>query len=249
MKTLLVSASALVLLAATPAYADCEKEMMKVSGELQKDKRIAEGYATGVISTGDVRRLRAAAMIFKQAGLEARCQDVVAGMKELATRTVDEHDKRRKAEGKKADIEARRKKVREARLADLKSAEPISSASMSIEELLGSSVRNLEDKTIGSVDDVVFRDGKIESVIIAHGGFLGIGTEHYKVEWSRLKVTRDGDTVVLPVSENDLEAMPKMMKEDGSWRTVADVKKDREMKKTGEKSEKAREKTEDKKAK
>lgn len=235
MKTLMISASALVLLAATPAYADCQKDMMKVSSDLQKDKRIASGYAAGAIRTSEIRRLRSAAMIFQQAGLEERCQDVVAGMKELANRSVDDYEKRRKVEDKKADAKTRREEMRKSEMAELKAAQPITSASMSVEELLGSDVRNLENNTIGSIDDVMFSGGKIDSVIIAHGGFLGIGTEHYKVDWSKMKVTKDGDTVVLPVSEKELEAMPKMVKDDGVWRTEADDKKNREMKKKNEK--------------
>lgn len=247
MKTLMISASALVLLATAPAYADCEKEMMKVSGELQKDKRISDGYAKGAIRKSDIRRLRAAATTFKQAGLEKRCQDVVAGMKELANRSVDEYEKRREVEEKKADAKERREKMREARMDELKTAQPIANASMSIEELLGADVHNTKDDSIGTVDDVVFKGGKADSVIIAHGGFLGIGTEHYRVEWSKLKVTKDGDTVVLAMTEKELEAMPKMVKDDGVWRTEADDKKNRDMKKQEEKKEREMKKKDDKK--
>ena len=239
MKLLMATVAATAILVSAPAFADCQKEMMKVTGELKKDKRVAEGYASGVISNGDIRRLRAAAMIFRQAGLEDRCTDVVAGMKELANKSVDAYDKRRMALDKDKAAKARRDAEREKRMAYLKNARPIEGASMSMESVLGTTVHNTSDETLGTIEDVTFKDGRIQSVIVARGGFLGFGESHYRVDWSQLKVTTDGETIVLAVSEKMFEQMPKVEKEDGRWHaTSADGKADDDKRNTMKKTDK-----------
>lgn len=228
MKKLLMSGVAALALGATalPAHAQqttrgndsqCVKNLDKVRTDLQGDKSFSETYRAGAIDASDYERLRRAAITFSRNGMEERCEDVVAGMRELAKRQSDEYGKRdRSADAK--DVSEREQR----RLAELKSAQSLEQASVSIETIMGKDVRNLSDVDLGDVEDVVTTNGKIEHVIIGRGGFMGIGVTYYQVAWKDLKITQDNDTVVLAASEKQIEAMPSVEKKDGRWVAAAD---------------------------
>jgi sporulation protein YlmC with PRC-barrel domain len=64
---------------------------------------------------------------------------------------------------------------------------------------------------IGDVNDmVVSNDGKVESLIIGVGGFLGIGEKNVAVEWGQLNwADQDGDRfLVMNTTKEQLEGLP-----------------------------------------
>lgn len=228
MKRLLMSGVAAFALGATalPAHAQqttqgndsqCVKNLDKVRTDLQGDKTFSETYRAGAIDASDYERLRRAAITFSRNGMNERCEDVVAGMRELAKRQSVEYGKRDRTADSK-DVSERERR----RMAELKSAQSLERASVSIETIMGKDVRNLRDVDLGDVEDVVTTNGKIEHVIIGRGGFMGIGVAYYQVAWNNLKITQDNDTVVLEVTEKQIEAMPKVEKKDGRWVAAAD---------------------------
>lgn len=81
------------------------------------------------------------------------------------------------------------------------------------EELIGSTVYSADDSDIGEVSDVVVSSaGKIESLVIDVGGFLGIGAKPVAVELSSLEVRRNenGDPRIYTTqTQETLEAMPE----------------------------------------
>jgi hypothetical protein len=82
---------------------------------------------------------------------------------------------------------------------------------VSTKSLIGAKIRNRSRETVGIVQDLyVDASGSIKTVVIAVGGFLGIGSKDVAVKWSDLKQTRDGNTAVLTtsLSREQLEAMP-----------------------------------------
>ncbi|WP_296379937.1 PRC-barrel domain-containing protein [Reyranella sp.] len=76
---------------------------------------------------------------------------------------------------------------------------------------MGAKVRNQNRDTVGTVQDLyVDASGSIKTVVIAVGGFLGVGSKDVAVKWRDLKRTRDGKSVVLStdLNKDQLKAMP-----------------------------------------
>lgn len=74
------------------------------------------------------------------------------------------------------------------------------------------SVRNPAGESIGSVDEVVLSiDGKVQSVVVSLGGFLGLGSKRVAMKWTDFKIWQDKDTVTLvtEATKDDLKAAPE----------------------------------------
>lgn len=111
-------------------------------------------------------------------------------------------------------------KAMQERMARLTGAQPAEKAAVSGDALIGTEIRNTQDKKIGSVKDIVLADGKITAIIVARGGVLGMGTDYHQVEFKQVKITSDMETVVLDLSEDQVKALPKMAYEAGKWGPV-----------------------------
>ena len=82
---------------------------------------------------------------------------------------------------------------------------------MSGEALIGATVRNQANESVGKVEDVyVDNAGAIKTVVVSVGGFLGMGTKDVAVKWSDLKFNRDGRSLVIMTNwtKDSLKAMP-----------------------------------------
>ncbi len=79
-------------------------------------------------------------------------------------------------------------------------------------KLVGSKVTNMQDQSIGAIEDVILdNDGKVVSVLISVGGFLGLGEKRVAVAFKDLLISRaeDGDPVVkVTLSKQSLETAP-----------------------------------------
>lgn len=93
-------------------------------------------------------------------------------------------------------------------------AEPLASDNGStryrVDNIIGTDVRNTEDENLGSVSDVVFdpESGTAAYVIVARGGFLGMGEDHYAIPWDELRATPGLGTLVVDRTEAELEQAP-----------------------------------------
>lgn len=68
-----------------------------------------------------------------------------------------------------------------------------------------------EAQNIGDVNDLVFdKDGKIKSIVIGAGGFLGVGEKHVELPYDKAEwAEKDGDRwIVVAATKEELEAMP-----------------------------------------
>src|SRR5262245_44375206 len=76
-------------------------------------------------------------------------------------------------------------------------------------KVIGATVRNNADETIGKVDDIIIRpDDRVLFAVLSVGGFLGIGDRLVVVPYEQLKF--EGDKVVLPGGTKDgLKALPE----------------------------------------
>jgi len=78
-----------------------------------------------------------------------------------------------------------------------------------VSKVVGASVYNDQNQSIGSIDDVLMRDDthKTDMVVLSVGGFLGMGSKLVSVPFDQLKI--ENDKVVMPgASKASLEGMP-----------------------------------------
>jgi sporulation protein YlmC with PRC-barrel domain len=84
---------------------------------------------------------------------------------------------------------------------------------MRVSKLIGVEIRNLQDEEVGEIEDIVLESGKtIRAVVIAVGGFLGIGERYVAVDPSSIVISRneDGDVeAVLNTTREDLRKAPE----------------------------------------
>jgi sporulation protein YlmC with PRC-barrel domain len=76
-------------------------------------------------------------------------------------------------------------------------------------KVVGASVYNDQNQSIGSVDDVLMSDSdhKAGTAVISVGGFLGMGSKLVSVPFDQLKI--ENDKVVMPgATKASLEGMP-----------------------------------------
>lgn len=146
----------------------------------------------------EVRQLREAARILAMNGNEQGCQTVLSEMR----RTVEAHQ----AKGGTA-APARGNE-------NLQSAQSVEQHQglMRAEDIIGTDIRNTQNQDLGTIEDVVLnpQTGKVDFVLVGHGGIFGIGQELTPVRWSDLKVTPDGETYVLDVPADTLDSAPKI---------------------------------------
>lgn len=76
-------------------------------------------------------------------------------------------------------------------------------------QIVGSDVFNGAGETVGKVDDVIVsNDGKVPYVVLAVGGFLGMGQRLVVVGSSALAI-KDGKIVITDASRDQLKALPE----------------------------------------
>lgn len=77
-------------------------------------------------------------------------------------------------------------------------------------KVMGTSVKNLQDESLGDVENLLvdLTSGRIVAVIISSGGFLEIGDELSAVPPTALRYTQDRETLQLDASKDRLSAAP-----------------------------------------
>jgi sporulation protein YlmC with PRC-barrel domain len=78
--------------------------------------------------------------------------------------------------------------------------------------LIGAAVVNATNDKLGDVDEVlVTTDGRVNAVVVAMGGMLGLGERKVVVPWERLRFSSQGSDLVVKtdISRETLNAMPE----------------------------------------
>ena len=151
-----------------------------------------------------IRTLYFAAHILSQRGEQEGC-DYVAGQLDAV---YDDYTSQLTSAGVEPGA------VTDWRQEQLALAQPIDQVegmrSYRIDNLTGTDVRNVEDENLGSVHDVILdpASGTVSYVLVARGGFLGLGEEYVAVPWERLHATPGLETIVLTLSQEELEQAP-----------------------------------------
>jgi sporulation protein YlmC with PRC-barrel domain len=75
---------------------------------------------------------------------------------------------------------------------------PVDIAELTVEELTGASLRNVDGETLGTIDDALLDEGgNIESLVVSFGGFLGFGKKTVEVALDEVELMKDeGGSVV-----------------------------------------------------
>jgi sporulation protein YlmC with PRC-barrel domain len=98
--------------------------------------------------------------------------------------------------------------------------------------LIGKSVVNSQDESIGEITDLVTdQGGKIVAVLIGNGGFLGIGQKDVALRFEDIKLARDENndvTVIANMSQETLASAPDFETLAEQQVTVGSNKSDRE---------------------
>ena len=89
-------------------------------------------------------------------------------------------------------------------------------------KLIGMTVKNLQDEKLGKVDNFIvdLPAGRIVTVILSSGGFLGIGDELSAVPPSALRFNSERDTVLLDTTKDALANAPHF--KSSQWPDMAD---------------------------
>jgi sporulation protein YlmC with PRC-barrel domain len=152
----------------------------------------------------DIRTLQSAAAVLARQGDEEGCQYLLARLSDTYTRYADEL---REAGVEPGQISA----WREEQIAASMPVEEVAHM-LSLDNILGTEVRNFADERLGSIEDVVLdpESGDIAVAIIGHGGFLGFGEDYAAVPWTLLRTTPGFETFLLDATEETLENAPSV---------------------------------------
>jgi sporulation protein YlmC with PRC-barrel domain len=98
--------------------------------------------------------------------------------------------------------------------------------------LVGASVTNAKNETIGTINDIVTdKDGKIVAVLVNAGGFLGIGGKDIAVRFQDLNIERNGGndlTVSLNMDQDMIASAPDYQRLDEQQMVQGENKSDAE---------------------
>jgi sporulation protein YlmC with PRC-barrel domain len=86
-------------------------------------------------------------------------------------------------------------------------------------KLIGRNIKNADGETIGEIKSIyINKDGKVDSVMVGVGGFLGVGDREVRIAWSDLKITDNGEKVMVNMTKDELKAKPEYRYKNDSWR-------------------------------
>ena len=80
----------------------------------------------------------------------------------------------------------------------------------------GTKVYDLAGEHIGAIDRILIekRSGKVSYAVLSFGGFLGIGSDHYPLPWTKLNYDETLGGYRVDVTKEQLEGAPKYRDED-----------------------------------
>lgn len=93
------------------------------------------------------------------------------------------------------------------------------SATADTRKLIGRNIKNAEGETIGEIKSIYLnKDGKVDSVMVSVGGFLGVGDREVRIAWSDLKIADNGEKVTVNMTKDQLKAKPEYKYKNDTWR-------------------------------
>ncbi len=94
---------------------------------------------------------------------------------------------------------------------------------LSASTITGDEVCNMQEEKLGKIQDVMLdiAEGKIRYVVLASGGFLGMGDRLFAVPWKALKLDKENERFMLDVDVDRLKNAPGFDKD--HWPNMADA--------------------------
>jgi sporulation protein YlmC with PRC-barrel domain len=78
------------------------------------------------------------------------------------------------------------------------------------DDLLDKNIQNAQGESIGDIDSVLINEnGEVAAVIVAVGGFLGMGERNVAIDWNVLEIREDGGTIQSSMTRDQLESLPE----------------------------------------
>jgi sporulation protein YlmC with PRC-barrel domain len=89
--------------------------------------------------------------------------------------------------------------------------------------LTGDTVRNSDGETLGSVEEIMLdlNHGSVAYVVLASGGFLGVGQKYFAVPWELMRLDADAHEFILDVPKERLADAPGF--DHDNWPDMSDV--------------------------
>lgn len=157
-----------------------------------------------------IQSLHSAASVLASRGNEQACQNVLAELGQVYGQRI--------AQLRQAGIDPGQVISWRQRL--ILAAQPVMQLgrALSIDNVTGIDVRNLQDERLGAVNDLILNPntGAVSHVIIARGGFLGFGRDYTAVPWQHFRATAALNALVLNVPKDALENAPQVYPNMGS---------------------------------
>lgn len=223
------AAAALFALSAT-ALAECKI----ISPELDTTLRTSaqQRQTFDVNTTRDLRKLRNAAHILQSYGLMEACQNVAAAIQEITkdpVKNAEVRDTYYSTQGRMIITDDRpydeKLKSRQASAVLLSE----SAGSINANEMIGADVHNHLNEDVGEIQNLILSDkGQPAYVVVASGGFLGLGEKWIAVPFSKVKVSADGGTYYVNMTEEQIDAAPDFDIWNFNWEKSADWRAENE---------------------
>jgi sporulation protein YlmC with PRC-barrel domain len=95
---------------------------------------------------------------------------------------------------------------------------------MAASDFEGEDVVNHQGETLGDIEEIMLdvRSGRIAYVVLAAGGFLGIGEKYFAIPWGALTLDTDRKCFILDVAKDRLINAPGFDKD--HWPSMAEQK-------------------------
>jgi hypothetical protein len=166
-----------------PFVESCMEDLRQLSDELGREGRTLGGR--------HMRSLFDAASVFANNGMEEACRATIEGIRTYAEKLRDERGGAQDAAAPGGYLE---------------NAQPISGDVTAAGRFMDDIVLSAEGDRLGTVDDVISRQGT-QYLLVGGDGFLDLDETYRPIELDRFR-RLDPDTLVLPMDERAFEQAP-----------------------------------------
>lgn len=205
---------------------ECLDNLEQVQQEWANFQEQATASAAG---QGGFRELRRAAVVFAENDNPDGCSMIVSEMRDML------EQRRERFEEQQAAQTAEGTDMTEVGMTEREmysEATPVEEMQgmLRADDIIGADIRSTAGEWLGEAESMVLNptEAQIDYLLVARGGFLGMGEDMIPVRWNDLRMTsRDGE-LVLNMSESEFAEAPSVaasdleMETDASWVTEVD---------------------------